>query len=183
MGELEIELISNIKNRSPNAFDCLINTYTRPVYYLAYNILNVGFSKEDIEECVSDVFVEAWQKIDEYDDQKGSLRGWLLMLTKYRALTYKRKLGKHNVNYLEDYGKAQGEIRDKASPILEREAQLMLMQVVDGFGETDRLLFVRRYLMGESIVALMDSTGLSRSAVDNRLARCRNKIKEVLFYG
>lgn len=179
----EKELISEIKKRNPDAFDYLIKEYTKPVYYLTYNILNIGNSKEDIEECVSDVFVEAWQKIDSYDGQKSSLRSWILMLTKYRALTYKRRLEKHPVEYLEDYIQSNREPTDTESPILDREAQLLLLQTLNTLGELDRKLFIRRYFFDESIAELAQSMGLSRSAVDNRLARSRNKIKEALFCG
>lgn len=180
----EIEFIFEIKKRNPDAFDYLMKEYTKPVYYLAYNILNIGNSKEDIEECVSDVFVEAWQKIDSFDDQKGSFRSWLLMLTKYRALTYKRHLEKHPIEYLEDYAQTgHDEPTDEASPILDRETQLLLLQAINAFGELDRQLFIRRYFFGESVAGLMQSTGMSRSAVDNRLLRSRNKIKEALFCG
>lgn len=180
----EIELISEIRKRNPDAFDYLMKEYTKPVYYLAYNILNIGNSKEDVEECVSDVFVEAWQKIDSYDDQKSSLRSWLLMLTKYRALTYKRHLEKHPVEYLEDYEQTgHDEPIDTASPILDRETQLLLLQTINTFGDIDRQLFIRRYFYDESIAGLMQSMSMSRSAVDNRLLRSRNKIKEALFCG
>jgi len=68
----ENELISEIRKRNPNAFEFLIQEYTKPVYYLAHNILNIGSSKEDIEECVSDVFLEAWLKINQFDSKRGT---------------------------------------------------------------------------------------------------------------
>lgn len=179
----EIELISEIKNRNPNALDYLMQEYTKSVYYLIYNILNIGNSKEDIEECVSDVFVEAWQRIDSYDNQRSCLRAWLLMLAKYRALTYRRNLGKRSVEYLEDYVESHPEPRDTTSPILEREAQLLLLQVINTFGELDRKLFIRRYFFGESIDELVQSTGISQSAVNSRLLRSKNKVKEALVDG
>ena len=179
----ESELISEIKKRNPDAFDYLIKEYSKPVYYLTYNILNIGNSKEDIEECVSDVFVEAWQKIDRYNEQKSTLRSWILMLTKYRALNYKRFLEKHPLVYLEDYAQSHHEPADTQSLLLDRETQLLLLQTLNTFGEFDRQLFIRRYFFNESIAELMHSLGLSRSAVDNRLLRSRNKIKEALFCG
>lgn len=63
----EIELISEIKKRNLNAYAFLIKEYSKLVYYLTYNILSIGNSKEDIEECVSDVFLEVWLKINEFD--------------------------------------------------------------------------------------------------------------------
>lgn len=177
----ESELISEIQKKNQSAFDVMITEYTKPVYYLVYNILNIGNSKEDIEECVSDVFVEAWEKIDRYDPKKGNFRKWLLMLTKYQALNYKRKLEKHPVGYLEDY--EENELPDSQVSLLERETQQMILETIKGFNDIDRQLFIRRYFLDEPISTLMQSMNLTRSAIDNRLLRSRNKIKEALSCG
>lgn len=177
----EIELISEIKKNNHSAFDYIIREYTKPVYYLIYNILNIGNSKEDIEECVSDVFVEAWNKIDRYDPKKGNFRKWLLMLAKYRALTYKRKLESHPVDHLEDY--VEYELADDQTLLLDRETQQTILDIIDTFNELDGQLFIRRYYFDEPISALMQSMNLSRAAIDNRLMRSRNKIKEALSCG
>lgn len=177
----EIELISEIHKKNQSAFDDMISEYTKPVYYLVHNILNIGNSKEDIEECVSDVFVEAWGKIEQYDPQRGSFSRWLLMLAKYRALSYKRKLAKHPVDHLEDY--VAGELPDMQTPLLDRENAEILMEVIAAFSELDRQLFVRRYYLDEPVTTLMESMNLSRAAIDNRLLRSRKKIKEALSCG
>lgn len=177
----ESELISEMKHQNQLAFDSMIGQYTKPVYYLVCNILNIGNSKEDIEECVSDIFVEAWEKIDRYDPQKGTFRKWLLMLAKYQALNYKRRLEKHSVDYLEDY--METELVDTQTDFLEREAQQMIVETIETFSDLDRQLFIRRYFFGEPISALMQSMNLSRPAIDNRLLRSRNKIKEALSCG
>jgi len=72
----ENELISELKKRNLNAYETLMATYTKPVYYVIYRILNIGNSKEDIEECVSDVFLDVWLKIDEFDSTKGTFKTW-----------------------------------------------------------------------------------------------------------
>lgn len=88
----ESELISEIKKGNLNAYGFLIKEYTKPVYYLTYNILNIGNSKEDIEECVADVFLEVWLKVNEFNSERSNFKTWVLILTKFKALTYKRKL-------------------------------------------------------------------------------------------
>lgn len=177
----EIELVSEMQTRNTDAFDQLIKEYTSPISYLVYNILNIGTSNEDIEECVSDVFAEAWEKIDRFDPKKGTLRTWLLMLAKYRALTYKRKLSRHSVDYLEDYTKDQ--LADASASMADIDTQQLIIQIVNSFNDIDRELFVRRYFFDEPISSLMKSMDVSDSAVNNRLLRCRNKIKEALSCG
>ena len=183
MNYSESELISEIKKRNLNAYEFLIKEYTRPVYYLSYNILNIGNSKEDIEECVADVFLEVWLKINEFDSGRSNFRTWILILTKYKALTYKRKLNKNHVENIENIDDYQPEEHDTVEKqIIDRETQEILLETIDSFNRTDKELFIRRYFCNEKICDIMQSLGLSRSAVDNRLLRGRKIIKEVLSY-
>jgi len=86
----QVELVRGIRNKDSAAYEYMIGQYTKTIYCLAYNILSKSHSKEDIEECVADVFLDAWIKISEFDEKKANFRTWLLMLTKYKALTYRR---------------------------------------------------------------------------------------------
>ncbi|NLW91783.1 MAG: hypothetical protein GXY34_09315 [Syntrophomonadaceae bacterium] len=97
----QVELVRGIKNRDTSAYEYMISKYGRITYCLAYQILSGTHSKEDIEECVADVFLDAWVKIGAYDEEKASFRTWLLILTKYKALTYRRKKA------LDAFGKPQ----------------------------------------------------------------------------
>ncbi|WP_238442591.1 sigma factor [Desulforamulus reducens] len=91
MGYSQSALVEGIKNKDVLAYEYMINKYTKTIYCLAYNILCQSLNREDIEECVSDVFLDAWVKINDFDQEKGNFRTWLLILTKCKALIYKRK--------------------------------------------------------------------------------------------
>ncbi|HZK53041.1 MAG TPA: sigma factor-like helix-turn-helix DNA-binding protein [Desulfosporosinus sp.] len=66
--------------------------------------------------------------------------------------------------------------------IVDRETQKKLLETINSFNEKDKELFIRRYFYNEKISDIMQSLGLSRSALDNRLLRGRKVIKEVLSY-
>ncbi len=180
MNYSENELISEIKKRNLNAYEFLIREYTKPVYYLTYNILNIGNSKEDIEECVADVFLEVWLKINKFDSERSNFKTWVLILTKYKALAYKRKLKKNYVENIDDYQIEETDTIEKH--VIDRETQKKLIETINSFNKMDKELFIRRYFCDEKISDIMQSLGLSRSAIDNRLLRGRKIIKEVLSY-
>ncbi len=182
MSFTETELVAHIKNRNTKAYESLIQTYSKPVYYLAANILRSG-SKEDIEECVSDVMLEVWLKIDKFDSERGNFKTWILILTKYKALEYRRKTEKSNVENIEDYLETQAdELHTVERLIVSRETQERLIEAIDTFNKVDKELFIRRYFFNEKINDLMNALGLSRSAIDNRLMRGRKIIKEVMSH-
>ena len=177
----EYELVSEIKNNNHESLEYLIREYGRIVYFLAYTILKPFAAKEDVEECVSDVFFEALVKINEYDEAKGGFRNWLLIITKYKALTYRRKYNKRAEINIDDI--------QAASPVsveqqtIDREEQKKIVNVINSFNKTDKGLFMRRYFYGERINDLMIAFNLSRDAVDSRLKRGKKLIKEALFNG
>lgn len=171
-------LVEGIKNQDTLAYEYMISKYTKTIYCLAYTILFPACSKEDVEECVSDVFLDAWLKIDEFDQERGNFRTWLLIKTKYKALTYKRRKTVTNVVDIEKF-----EIKDDYSLEKEfflRQDQEKVIEIINSFNEVDKKIFFRRYFFDEKISDLAKAFNLSRSAVDNRLLRGRKMIKEAL---
>lgn len=171
-------LVKGIKNKDLLAYQYMINKYTKIIYCLAYNILHPSLNKEDIEECVSDVFLDAWLKIEEFDEEKGNFRTWLLVLTKYKSLTYRRDKKAPKVINIE---KIQVEDSyDLEKQFFLRQDQERVIDIINSFNEIDKEIFFRRYFFGEKINDLASAFNLSRSAIDNRLLRGRKIIKEVL---
>ncbi len=173
-------LVEGIKNKDMLAYEYMMSKYTKTIYCLAYSILCQSLKREDIEECVSDVFLDAWIKINEFDQEKGNFRTWLLILTKYKALTYKRKKKIHNVIDIEEF-----EIKDSYNLEKEfflRQDQELVIEIINSFSKIDKEIFFRRYFFGERISDLAKTFNLSRSAIDNRLLRGRIIIKEALNY-
>lgn len=174
------ELVCGIRSKDTAAYEYMVGKYTKTVYCLAYNILSESHSKEDIEECVADVFLDVWIKIAEFDENKGNFRTWLLIMTKYKALTYKRRKRFSKVVDIDDVV-IQDDINLEKEVFL-RQDQEKVMQIINSFQKTDREIFVRRFFLGERINDLAQAFNLSRTAVDNRLLRGRKLIKEGLHY-
>lgn len=70
------------------ALAALYERYSAMVHGLALRILRVP---SDAEEVVVDVFVQAWTRIDRFEERRGTLCTWLLLMTRTRALDYLRK--------------------------------------------------------------------------------------------
>jgi RNA polymerase sigma-70 factor (ECF subfamily) len=70
------------------AFEKFYEQYAPLVYHVA---LKVTRDPMEAEEVCQDVFLEALQKIDQYDPARGSIESWLAVRTKCRSLDLVRK--------------------------------------------------------------------------------------------
>lgn len=187
-------MADQLRNGNPEALSALIEAFSGSVLALCTRILGGVGTPEDIEECVSDVFAAAWNKSEYYDETRGSLRTWLLILAKYQALEIRRKF-KRRKNVVVTVGDgALSSIQDGANPVsvfakqddpvatevLSREQQRAVFEAVKSMDPRLRDVFVRRYFLYESIEDIASDLDISRSAVDNRLSRSRRWLRDQL---
>ena len=64
--------------------------------------------------------------------------------------------------------------------VLQQETVQDILAAVEQFSSTDRLLFYRKYYYMQSTAQMAAELGLSSRAVEGRLYRLRNKLKETL---
>lgn len=174
-------LIDELINKNPKTLEYIIEEYSKVVYTFVYRIIGNTGSKEDIEECVSDVFVEVWNNVNDFDSTRGSFKTWILIKAKYKALDYRRKLKKiiDFNEYNKDIDKIKS-IENIEDIIVNKEKCEVVLQALNELNEKDKEIFIRRYFLYEKIENMTKKLNLSRKAIDNRLYRGRKKLKESL---
>lgn len=169
------ELHAQLRKGSTDALEYIMKQYTRLLWGIAGAILKSTGTSEDIEECVSDVFTELWRKPSGYNPKKGSLRTYLALLTKSRALnTSKRLRRKQTISLDETESPVDiGELFDTAADDTAQRAVGLLP-------EPDREIFIRRHILGQKPDAIACAIGLTTRQVINKLYRVRGKLKALL---
>lgn len=85
------ELIEGLKSGQLGALQAIYRRYSHLVYTLAYRVLH---SSEEAEEVTQDVFVTLWEKVG-YRSKRGSLTGYLMMMTRSKAIDRVRSRSAH----------------------------------------------------------------------------------------
>jgi RNA polymerase sigma-70 factor (ECF subfamily) len=79
----DAHLLAAIASGSSEALGALYDAHARVVFGLAKRILGKA---EDAEEVVQDVFAQVWRDAKRYEQTRASVAGWLVMMTRTRAI-------------------------------------------------------------------------------------------------
>lgn len=177
----ESNFIDKLKKKNPKALEFVIDMYSNLVYKVAYSILGHEFEKESLEECTSDVFIGVWNNIDMFHSDKGNFKSWLIAVTRYKAIDYKRKLSKEdNLQYSDDLNAENRYNTEKV--IIFEENKKEILHAIGKLSDVDRKIFIKKYLLGVSIQSIAKELGVNRSVIDNRLSRGRKVLREKLSF-
>lgn len=178
---MEKEIIRKLRNKDSRSLDYIINIYSKKVYFLVSKIIGF-YGKEEIEECMSDVFLNIWNSIDDFNEERSSFSNFVLMKAKYTALDYKRKIERkeQKIKELELKDEVVYNTYNIENIVLDKESNQDIINIINSFKEPDKTYFYLRYFLYYKIDDISKKYDVTRSVVENRLYRCRLQLKEIL---
>jgi RNA polymerase sigma-70 factor (ECF subfamily) len=81
-------LLARVVQKDDAALAALYDRYSGLVYSEALRILR---DKGAAEEILQDIFYQVWRTAEKFDPQRGSLPGWLVVVTRNRAISKLRR--------------------------------------------------------------------------------------------
>ena len=97
------EIAKRLRQRDEDIFDYIMDNYNKLLWVVIGNILEKVASSEDIEDCISDVYIKLLENPKIYNYKKGSLKSFLVRVGKNLAIDKYRKLSRGNVNMFHEY--------------------------------------------------------------------------------
>ena len=155
-------------------------------YVKAVVISKIGSiaSREDVEDCISDVFCELCKSYDKLPDSADELKFFVAAVAKRRAVDYFRRISHHDKNSgfiseeqllsIPDKSDVEGEF-DKKS------LSSALWNAVKSLGEPDSAIIVYRCFYHKKAREIAKILGISTAAVHKRAQRSMKKIREILI--
>lgn len=173
------KLVQLIKNNPSKGLSTAIDTYGGLVKTIAVRIIGYE-NKSDVEECVSDVFVELWKSIDNYNEDKGILKNYIISIARNVSInTYRRKVLKHDVLPLEENDMEMDfDLDNEVSKNINKN---IINETLNDLQQPDKDIFVRRYYLFESIKEISQSLDINTKTVENKLFRGKDKLKTALI--
>ncbi len=176
------QMIDAVFNRSEQGLNDMVSTYGSLLYAVSMNLLN---DASDAEECVNDAWLKVWNTIPPY--RPTYLRSFLckivrqIALDRYRANHRKKRGGDDAGGWIEWNENAVSAAALDEDSI---ESSACVGDAVERFlAERDvesRVLFVRRYFLGESLQSLAERYETDPKILAVKMGRLRNRLKKYL---
>ena len=168
------ELIQALTERSDGALEQLRLHYGPLIRYIINPILP---DERDREEALSDVLLRVWDRIEQYDPDRGSWTGWLGIIARNAAVDRARALPPRSKELTPDIPAPHS---DPEQELLRRERKEMLRRAVSSLPAAEQHLFYRKYYYRQTTAQIAAECGAPVRAIEGRLYRIKQKLRKTL---
>ena len=169
----DTELLELLRQDRAAGTEALLDRYRPLLRYVIGGILQETGGRED---CLSEVSLLLWQKVDSFDAAKGSLSAWLTAVARNTALNHLKALQRREAHLAES--EVCPETPEEA--LMRQERAERLKAVLDSLSDQERQLFYRRYYYLQPLSQIAAETGMSERSAEVRLYRLRQRLRQEL---
>lgn len=163
------DLLRDLKEHKEDALAYVKKTY-EPLFL--YMLSQKGLSKEDIEECLNDIYIQIWTQIYRYDKEKAELKTFFSVIARNVAFHKLRK----NYNYTKHLQAT--DLDQIASPTQQLdEEKEVLKQLIQTLSHEEKELFYRKYFYMQSVEQIASETCHTKKSIEAKLYRLRKKLR------
>ena len=161
----EQKIIQLIKERNEKGAEALLMHYGPLMRYIIAPILP---NEQDLEECISEVALRVWEKIQFFDEKKGSWNAWLTAITRNTALNRAKSIKSYDS--LEEISmELPSRDLNPEDIVLRKERQAELIRGLKLLSAEDRRLFYRKYYYLQPTAQIAAELGITEKAVESKL--------------
>ncbi|MHB1936760.1 MAG: sigma-70 family RNA polymerase sigma factor [Acidobacteriaceae bacterium] len=167
------QLMDQLRRRQPDALSRMYDQYSTMVYSIAMRVLRDGAAAEDV---MQEVFLKLWQQPETFTDHRGSLCGWLAVVTRNRAID--RIRGSRRFENVEDL--------HLANPVdmgTEAERNIMLAKVraaMETMPVDQRRALEMAFFEGQTHTEIAAQTGQPLGTIKTRIRSALISIRKAL---
>jgi RNA polymerase sigma factor (sigma-70 family) len=175
------ELVLGIRRRDEESFRGLFGRYAPSAKSLAMRVVRQSHLAEEI---VQEAFMALWRNPAAYDDQRGSVKSWLMGMVHHRAVDMVRREESYRRRAEETAYQATDLGSDLADEVVERiglpEERRRVRAALDGLPEAQREVLERMYFDGMSQSQVAEEMGLPLGTVKSRTLLGMRRMRAVL---
>ncbi|WP_019679731.1 RNA polymerase sigma factor [Ruminococcus flavefaciens] len=162
----------------------VFDKYCNYVYAIVINVLRNCGSREDIEDCVSDIFLKIYKRFDESTDFSGNLKGFIGTVSRNTAIDAFRRINATNNRFVSIDDEIMEEVRSDERLVEnteKRELSRILLGKIRDLGEPDSTIIIQQYFYNRTAKEIAKSISMTSAAVQKRSSRAKQKLKALLI--
>ncbi|MFL5753918.1 MAG: RNA polymerase sigma factor [Bacteroidia bacterium] len=172
----EEELIRLVKQGDQNAFAYLYDNYSKALYGIIHNIVDV---QEEAEDILQNVFIKIWNSFSSYNSDKGRLFTWMLNVARNSAIDHTRskqnKIDSKNLSSDNAVYEINRQHRETVS-----YDHIGLSTMVDGLKEEHRILIDLAYYEGYTQEEIAKKLNMPLGTVKTKVRQAIGKLREIV---
>ncbi|WP_334243508.1 RNA polymerase sigma factor [Terriglobus sp. ADX1] len=167
-------LMRSIAARDESALADLYDRHSVPLYSLIRRIVH---DEAAAEEILQDVFLHVWKVAPRFDQARGQLRGWLLVMARNRALSHLRKRQDMQVDDLDVYAIPSTGVQETIAE--QNELRAKIHAAIEEMPPELSQLFELAYFEGMTHSEIAQRTGQPLGTVKTRLRSGLTSLRRV----
>jgi RNA polymerase sigma-70 factor (ECF subfamily) len=172
----DLLLLNSLRAGSEDALRKVILKYSIYIRTVIRNTAGGKLTNEDVEEIASDTFFALWQKPERPTALK--LKSYLAATAKHKTISKLRENKGETVPIDDDMQIDSGYSLEDT--LIADVSKRNVREAILAMDSPDKEIFLRHYYQSQSASVIAREVGLSKSAVEKRLIRGREKLKRIL---
>ena len=179
----DARLFARLAGGDRAAFAEIYDRYSRPLYAIALRVLN---DPREAEDVLHDVFLTVWTKAGDYEAGRGQVFGWLLTLTRNRAIDRVRARKRRSEILRQaapadlGYAETAGLTGDSAHHLGHREKAAAVRQAVAALPTDQRQALELAFFSGLTQQQIAGQLDQPLGTIKARIRRSLLKLRETL---
>ena len=131
---------------------------------------------QDVEECMSDVFVALWKNARQLCRTGAPVKAWLVVTARNAGINRLRQLRRRQALPLDEDVADAMQLLDAVPS----DAEELVGALVAAMPSPDREIFLRKYYLMQPARQIAQALGMSESSINTRLSRGRERLHRQL---
>ena len=161
----------------------IFDKYCNYVYAIVMNVLRNCGSREDIEDCVSDVFMKIYKRLDKSISFSGDIKSFIGVISRNTAIDAYRSLSLKNFRSIsiDDDNETEFGSDEKLEENAEKKEQSrIILKKIKELGEPDSTIIIQQFYYNRTAKEISESISMTAAAVQKRSSRAKQKLKMLL---
>lgn len=175
--ERQDDLVERLLQRDETGMHELLTRYGPLMRYIIAPIVTDPHEQED---CLSEAAMRVWDRVGQFDPQRGSWNAWLTAVVRNTARNYRRAGGPGHSSTQGLDGNTPSPQPTPEEALLRQERQAAVRRVLELISPDDQALFYRKYYYLQSTAQIAAELGTTERAVEGRLYRLKKRLRKLL---